>query len=95
MYTELQKLIKEQGYRGWRLEREGGVTYLSKFEELFNDNEIRVHIHIEFEEITILNAVRIKNYTRTYKIDGDKSEYIKEAKQICEAYKSRKKTANK
>jgi len=95
MYAELQKLLKEPCYRGWRLEKENGVNYLSKFEELFNDNEIRIYIHIEPHSISIVDAIRIKNYTKSSKLECDEESntYVKEAALICKAYEAMKKTA--
>jgi hypothetical protein len=86
MYYNFRKLIKETGSRGWRLESDNDRFYLSKFEEMFNDNEIRVYISFEETGITIERVERIKSYSKTVEMKIENNKYYNKAKELCDLY---------
>jgi hypothetical protein len=88
MYAQFQKVIKNAGFRGWRLDEDEGRLYLSKFEEMFNDNEIRIFVEVTPTKINIVGGTKIKNYSKIGRLDLEKNPYVKEAKHICEAYRA-------
>jgi len=84
MYREFNQTAKERGFRGWRLEELDGHTYISKFDDHFNDDELRFFIDFNEEgQAYISHMNRLKTSTdRIVKIHST-NEYIKRAEELC------------
>lgn len=94
MYYSFRSVIKDINARGWRLENDDGRYYLSKFEEQFNDNEIRVFIEFNENEIVVKRCMKYKWKEEGVKIVKMKSKdnpYLIKAHEICKAYIDSKK----
>lgn len=86
VYYQFRNIIKETKSRGWRLEtNEEERIYLSKFEELFNDNEIRVYISIDQDGVHIDEMIKIKSDGTVSNIK-ENNKYVKKALEICDLY---------
>lgn len=82
MFREFRELIKKNGVRGWRLEDENGVFYLSKFDDRFNDDEFRFFLSIEENNIHIKKMQKIKSYKKIMNVNAQ-HEYTKQAESFC------------
>ncbi|WP_027724621.1 hypothetical protein [Tuberibacillus calidus] len=81
MFYYLRKSLLTPEFRGWRLEREEGQYYLSKFDEQFNDDEYRFYIKINGSHIEITGSEKIKNYKKSIKVRKN-NPYFKKAYEV-------------
>lgn len=82
MFREFKLLFAQKGFRGWRLEDEDGLYYLSKFDDHFNDDEYRFYITMDGENIHIKKMNKIKSYHKIMKVKPQ-HEYIRLAEFLC------------
>lgn len=82
MFREFKEVTKSEGLRGWRLEREKGDFYISKFDDHLNDDEYRFYLEKTDENIHIKKMQRVKSYKKVTKID-EKNNYSKIAMHLC------------
>jgi hypothetical protein len=83
MFRDFRTLLRKKEYRGWRLEEDGaGDFYLSKFDDRFNDDEFRFHLHISETDVNIVKMTKIKSYRKIMKVKED-NEYLQRAIKIC------------
>lgn len=85
MFYQFRDVIKGNDARGWRLEKEDEQFFLSKFDDAFNDNEIRVYIDFKPEGIHIKKSVKIKNYSKIIELDAT-NKYVQKAIELCQSY---------
>jgi len=85
MFYQFRDVIKENGARGWRLEEENRQFFLSKFDDTFNDNEIRIFVTFDDEGVHMEKAIKIKNYQKEIELDSS-HKYVKKAEELCQLY---------
>lgn len=61
MFSYFKEAMRNLGYRGWRLEDDDGVFYISKFDDRFNDDEYRFYLEIDENAWTISNSAKLKS----------------------------------
>lgn len=82
MFKEFREIVKNEGLRGWRLEKEGDEFYFSKFDDRFNDDEFRFFLQTSDDNIHIKRMQKIKSYKKLMNVNAN-HEYAKIAEQLC------------
>lgn len=95
MIYQFRMIIRQENARGWRLEEEGERFYLSKFEENYNENEIRFYLKVENGDPYIEEGVRIRKYDKKIPFNVEKNKYAKVAETLCCKYSEKYNKQNK
>lgn len=83
MFKEFREIVKNEGLRGWRLEKEEEEFYFSKFDDRFNDDEFRFFLQVSENTIHIKRMQKIKSYKKIMNVSPT-HEYTKVAESLCQ-----------
>ena len=93
MFKEFRELVKKEGLRGWRLEKEGEEFYFSKFDDRLNDDEFRFFLELSEATIHIKRMQKIKSYHKLMKVNPS-HPYVQQAEAICKKLTETKEKAH-
>lgn len=94
MFLMFRKIIKESNARGWSLQQEKEEFFLSKFDELLNDDEYRIYLKERNNQIEITRTEKLKHNTKTNTTKTmavkEEHKHVKKAKELCQLYAQKK-----